>query len=182
MTDDPSGSARDTMAPRPPSDAEPAATAPTATTPHSSRRVPDRLTRFLAYLVDALLVAAVASVPVVGGLAATVYVLVRDGLDIDVMRHRSLGKVVMKLAVVRDDGAPMDVATSFRRNWPLAFASLSVLLLFIPILGWFLIPFVILAGLVLVIVEIVKVLTAPDGRRWGDELAGTRVVFADEAT
>jgi uncharacterized RDD family membrane protein YckC len=147
-------------------------------TPHP--RQPDRLTRFLAYLVDAVVVAALASVPLVGGLAGTVYVLLRDGLDVDFMRHRSLGKVVMKLAVVRDDGAPMDAMTSFRRNWPLAFTSLTVLLIFIPIIGWVLIPFVVLAGLVLVIVEIVKVLTAADGRRWGDELAGTRVVMAED--
>ena len=143
-------------------------------------RPPDALTRFLAFLIDAVVVGALASVPFIGGLAGTAYVLFRDGLDVDFMRGRSLGKVVMKLALVRDDGGPLDLMTSFRRNWTLAFTSLTVLLIFIPILGWILIPFAVLAGLVLLVIEVVKVFAAPDGRRWGDELAGTRVVLADE--
>jgi uncharacterized RDD family membrane protein YckC len=141
----------------------------------------DSLTRFLAFLVDAVVVGVVSSVPLVGGLAGTIYVLLRDGLDVEFMRHRSLGKRVMGLRVLRDDGRAMDAAASFRRNWPLAFGSLSVLLLFIPVLGWLLIPFVLLAGLVFAIVEVVRVLTAEDGRRWGDALAGTRVVREEPA-
>jgi uncharacterized RDD family membrane protein YckC len=163
-----------------PSVNEPASTPPPDPT-GPRHRTPDALTRFLAYLIDAIVVGALASVPLVGGLAGTVYVLFRDGLDVDFMRRRSLGKAVMKLTVVRDDGAPMDPMTSLQRNWPLAFTSLAVLLIFIPILGWILIPFAVLAGLILFVVEIVKVLTTEDGRRWGDELARTRVVVADDA-
>jgi len=107
-----------------------------------------------------------------------VYILFRDGLDFDFMRHRSLGKRIMKLEVVRLDGAPMDLVTSARRNWPLAFGSLVQVLLFIPFLGWALIPFVGIAALVLVVIEIVKVFTAAQARRLGDEMAGTRVVVS----
>lgn len=139
-------------------------------------KAPDTLTRFLAFLIDGIAVGLVGLVPVIGGLAGIAYVLFRDGLDVDAMRHRSLGKKLMKLRVVREDGAPMDPMTSVRRNWPLAFGSLTQFLVFIPVIGWLLIPFVLIAGAVFVIVEIVKVLTATDGRRWGDSLAATRVV------
>lgn len=160
----------------------PAAEPPPPAVAEPARRPPDALTRFLAFLIDAVVVGALASVPLIGGLAGTAYVLFRDGLDIDFMRGRSLGKVVMKLALVRDDGGPLDLMTSFRRNWTLAFTSLTALLIFIPLLGWILIPFAVLAGLVLLVVEVVKVFASPDGRRWGDEFAGTRVVIADDAS
>jgi uncharacterized RDD family membrane protein YckC len=141
-------------------------------------RAPDRLTRFLAYLVDAFVAGALTTVPLVGGLASVAYVLLRDGLDIEFMRGRSLGKRLLNLTVVRSDGAPMDAATSFRRNWPLAFTSLTALLVFIPVLGWLLIPFVVLIGLVLLVAEAVKVLVDPEGRSYGDLQAGTTVVTA----
>ena len=141
---------------------------------------PDTLTRFVAFLIDAVAVAVIGLVPVIGGLVGAAYVLFRDGLDIDFMRRRSLGKKLMKLTVVRTDGQPMDLATSARRNWPLVFGSLTQLLLFIPVIGWILIPFVLIAGAVFVIIEIVRVLTNPEGKRLGDGFAGTQVVTAVE--
>jgi uncharacterized protein involved in cysteine biosynthesis len=157
----------------------PSDTVPVTTTAEASK-TPDTLTRFLAFLIDGIMVGLVGLVPFIGGLAGIAYVLFRDGLDIEFMRHRSLGKKLMKLDVMRLDGAPMDPLTSARRNWPLAFGSLTQLLIYIPVIGWILIPFVLVAGLVFVIVEIVKVLTATDGRRWGDGLAGTRVIVSGE--
>jgi uncharacterized RDD family membrane protein YckC len=139
---------------------------------------PDLLTRFLAFFIDAVIVAVIGLVPVVGGLVGILYILTRDGLAYDFMDGRSIGKKLMKLRPVRLDGLPMDVRTSVRRNWPLAFGSLTQALLFVPVIGWILIPVVGLAGLVLVIIEIVRVVTRPDGRRWGDELAGTRVIVS----
>jgi uncharacterized RDD family membrane protein YckC len=139
---------------------------------------PDTLTRFVAFLIDAVAVAVIGMVPVIGGIVGIAYVLFRDGLDIEYLRGRSLGKTLMKLTVVRADGRPMDLATSAQRNWPLVFGSLTQILLFIPVIGWILIPFVIIAGLVFVIIEIVRVLTNPEGRRLGDDYARTRVVVA----
>ncbi len=139
---------------------------------------PDTLTRFVAFLIDAVAVAVIGLVPVIGGLVGMAYVLFRDGLDLEFMQRRSLGKKLMKLTVVRTDGQPMDLATSARRNWPLVFGSLTQLLLFVPVIGWILIPFVLIAGAVLVIIEIVRVITKPEGKRLGDDFAGTRVVTA----
>jgi uncharacterized RDD family membrane protein YckC len=141
-----------------------------------ARARPDALTRFLAFFIDAVIVALVGLVPVIGGLVGVAYVLVRDGLSYDFMDGRSIGKRIMKLRPVRLDGLPMDVETSVRRNWPLAFGSLAQALIFIPVIGWILIPFVVVAGTVMVVVEVVRVLTSADGRRWGDAMAGTEVV------
>jgi uncharacterized RDD family membrane protein YckC len=141
---------------------------------------PDTLTRFVAFLIDAVAVALIGLVPIIGGLAGIAYVLFRDGLDIEFMQRRSLGKKLMKLTVVRTDGLPMDPITSARRNWPLVFGSLAQILVYIPVIGWILIPFVVIAGGVLVIIEIVRILTNPDGRRIGDDYAGTKVVTAAE--
>ena len=150
---------------------------PEPTTPASSARArPDAMTRFLAFFIDAVTVAVVGLVPVIGGLVGIAYVLVRDGLTYDFMDGRSIGKRIMKLRPVRLDGLPMNLETSIRRNWPLAFGSLAQVLIFIPVIGWILIPFVGIAGAIIVVIEIVRVLTSADGRRWGDAMAGTEVV------
>jgi uncharacterized RDD family membrane protein YckC len=142
----------------------------------ATRARPDALTRFIAFFIDAVIVAAVGLVPIIGGLVGIAYVLVRDGLGYDFMDGRSIGKRIMKLRPIRLDGLPMDVETSIRRNWPLAFGSLAQVLIFVPVIGWILIPFVGIAGTVMVVVEVVRVLTGADGRRWGDTMAGTEVV------
>lgn len=140
---------------------------------------PDTVARFLAFLIDAVAVAAIGLVPVIGGLVGIAYVLARDGLDFDFMDGRSIGKKLMKLRPVRLDGQPMDLSTSVMRNWPLTLGSLAQVLIYIPVIGWILIPFVGIAGLVLVVIEILRVLNDPEGRRWGDQLAGTKVIVVE---
>jgi uncharacterized RDD family membrane protein YckC len=102
-------------------------------------------------------------------LAAAAYWIVCDGLDVDFMRHRSLGKKLMGLNVVRVDGRPMDIETSARRNWMFALSW------FYYPAGWILSLLLSLALLVIFIYEVYKVFSEPDAHRWGDELAGTRV-------
>jgi uncharacterized RDD family membrane protein YckC len=145
-----------------------------------TRTRPDALTRFVAFFIDAVIVAAVGLVPIVGGIVGIAYILARDGLAYDFMDGRSIGKKIMKLRPVRLDGLPMDLTTSIQRNWPLAFGSLAQVLIFIPVIGWILIPFVGIAGTVIVVIEIVRVLTGADGRRWGDTMAGTEVVVVTD--
>jgi uncharacterized RDD family membrane protein YckC len=147
-----------------------------ATTATPDRARPDAVTRFIAFFIDAAIVAIVGLVPVIGGIVGIAYVLVRDGLTYDFMDGRSIGKRIMKLRPVRLDGLPMDVETSIRRNWTLVFGSLAQALVFVPVIGWILIPFVGIAGTITVVIEIVRVLTGVDGRRWGDTMAGTEVV------
>lgn len=201
---------KDPSAPLPPVDHEPAAPAPTAparpdpaatspdqahaagqqpppsqpgTTPNPGEPLPagqgvkpEVANRALAYVIDWVIAMALYGLLlninfVVGALAGAAYILLRDGFEFEFMRGRSVGKTMMKLTVVRDDGGKMDLMTSARRNWPMAIGMLPFGLFFM-----FLWPVAALIGLY----EVYKVLTSSNGRRWGDELAGTRVVTAGE--
>ncbi len=142
---------------------------------------PDTVKRFLAMLIDGIIATVLGAVvgmiiPIPGGIVGGAYYLIRDGLDVDFMKQRSLGKKVMKLDVVRLDGKPMDLETSVKRNWMFGFGAASSILIYIPILGWLLIlvggPIALCLGLY----ECYKVLTDKEGRRWGDTLAGTMVI------
>ena len=147
---------------------------------------PDAVKRFLAMLIDGIIsvvlsfaVGIISSI--LGGIVAAAYWVVRDGLDVDFMKHRSLGKKVMKLNVVRLDGKPMDLETSVKRNWMFGFGAISSILIYIPILGWILILVGSLIALCIGLYECYKVLTDKEGRRWGDELAGTKVIVESES-
>ena len=130
--------------------------------------------RFLAALIDGALAGIVSFVPVIGGLVGAAYMLVRDGLDVDFMDGRSLGKKVMKLRPVRINGEKMDIGTSVKRNLPFA---IGPVIMIVPILGWLIGPVV---ALVIGLIESILVLTDAEGRRLGDKLAETMVVEVDE--
>jgi uncharacterized RDD family membrane protein YckC len=132
--------------------------------------------RFIAAVIDAVIAIVVGFIPVIGGLIGAAYWLFRDGLEIDFMDRRSIGKKVMKLRPVRLDGAPMDPITSATRNWMFALGGLISLLLFIPIIGWLMMIPVALLALALGLFEIFKVVTDGQGRRLGDTMAKTVVV------
>ncbi len=138
--------------------------------------VPDFPTRLLAAVIDGAIAGAVGFVPLVGGLAGTAYILCRDGLAFEFADGRSVGKKVMGLRPVRLDGKAMDIPTSVKRNWMFGFGAALQVLLFIPIIGWLLMIPVGLLGMGLGLLELYKVLTDPQQRRFGDHWAGTRVI------
>ena len=144
----------------------------------SSGKTPDKLTRFLALLIDSLLTMAVSWIPVVGAIAGAGYFLVRDGLELEFMNQRSIGKHVMDLQVKRADGKPMDIETSAKRNWMFAIGGVTALLAEIPFFGWLLALPISLAALGIVLYEAYRVLTRSDQKRWGDDFASTTVVKA----
>ena len=147
-------------------------------TPAAAGEVPkaDLVKRFLAFLIDGVIAAIVSRIPWIGGILAALYILFRDGFDYEFMDHRSLGKRIMRLRPLCDNGSPVTFRVSAARNWPLVVTSLAIVLLLIPILGWLLIPLAWVAGLILLLVEGFLTITDEAGRRWGDRLAGTRVV------
>ena len=133
--------------------------------------------RFIAVVIDGVIASVLSwAIPFIGGLLGGLYILLRDGLDVEYLRGRSLGKTLMKLRIVRDNGQPMDLNTSIQRNWPLSVGLIITILLVIPVLGWLIVPLASLVGLVLGVMEIYFVMTDPEGRRFGDRRAGTRVV------
>lgn len=136
----------------------------------------DLTRRIIAGVIDAAITLVVGFIPWLGGLLATGYWLVRDGLELEFMDHRSIGKKLMKLRPVTADGQPTEMVDSVKRNWPLAFGGVAQLLLFIPIIGWILLIPVVFIAFAVGIVEVVLVITDSEGRRLGDRFAGTRVV------
>ena len=102
----------------------------------------------------------------------------RDGLELEFMNQRSIGKHVMDLQVERADGKPMDIETSAKRNWMFAIGGITALLGEIPFIGWLLALPISLAALGIVLYEAYRVLTRSDQKRWGDDFARTTVVKA----
>src|SRR5512136_2786359 len=149
-------------------------------TPAPATAKADLAKRFIAALIDGLLAGGVSLIPVIGGIIGAAYILVRDGLEVDFMDRRSIGKKVIKLRPIRLDGQPMDVATSVKRNFPLAIGSVGAIFLIIPILGWIIAILLGLTALVVAVIEAVLVLTDPEGRRMGDKFAATKVIEVAE--
>jgi uncharacterized RDD family membrane protein YckC len=79
----------------------------------------------------------------------------------------------MGLEVVSMEGKDVNWEISIRRNLPLAVASICSI---VPVIGW-LIGMVV--GVIIGIIEIVLVLTDNNGRRLGDRLANTQVVYSE---
>lgn len=132
--------------------------------------------RFLAFLIDAVLSGIVGAVigfiaPVLGAVVSAGYMIARDGVDVDFMDRRSIGKRLLHLRPVRLDGRPMDLEASLRRNWMFGIGGIAQATFNFGLGG-----VVSLIGTIIVIYEIYRVTTDPAGRRWGDELAGTQVV------
>ena len=111
------------------------------------------------------------------------YVLGRDVLAGD----RSLGKKLMEIRVLTTRNAAIGFMESLKRNGIFAVGSTLNLVRatfqLVPCLGdavaCLMLPLFFLSwliGIAAVIVEVVKIVTQPDGRRFGDEWAGTRVV------
>ncbi len=137
---------------------------------------PDTGKRIVAAVIDCVIAAVLNMIPAIGGLVGAAYWLVRDGMEIDFMDRRSVGKKFMKLRPIRLDGQPMDITTSARRNWMFALGGLVWFLKYVWVIGWLLIVPVGLAALVLGLYELYRVLTDPQGRRLGDVMAGTKVI------
>ena len=132
--------------------------------------------RVLAALIDGLLAGGVSMIPFIGGIIGGAYILLRDGLELEFMDRRSIGKKLMKLRPVRLDGQAMDIETSVKRNLPLCIGLVGSIFWIIPILGWIVALLLGVVGMVVVIIEVVTVLTDPEGRRMGDKFAGTKVL------
>jgi hypothetical protein len=136
----------------------------------------DLVKRAIALLIDGVIGAVLSFFPYVGGLAAAVYWLSRDGLDVEFMQHRSVGKKLMKLRPLMLNGASTNLEASIKRNWMFAIGGLASVVAYLPIVGWLLIIPLSVLALALVLIEVFLVVTDGGGRRMGDRFAGTRVI------
>lgn len=118
-----------------------------------------------------------------GALISLGYILGRDVIAGD----RSIGKKIQDIRVVTTAGGPIDFMISARRNGIFAIGSalgfLSATLQLIPCLGdavaCMLMPLTLLGMVVAVgaaIYEMLQITQQPEGIRFGDRTAGTRVI------
>jgi uncharacterized RDD family membrane protein YckC len=125
----------------------------------------DLTTRAVAGFIDLLIVIGLARLPdVIGFLAASGYILIRDGL----FRSQSAGKKLIGLRVAACDGdaQPASYRESLLRNAPMA---LAFLLFLVPFAGWVLGPLVLC-------IEMLAALGDERGMRVGDLIARTWTV------
>ena len=123
------------------------------------------LSRGIAKLIDLFIVAAAGQMIVPVGFLGLAYILVADGFA----GGRSIGKRVIGLQTVLPDRRE---AAGFResiiRNLPFAVAQLAFA---VPYVGW-------LVSVAIIAFEAVLILGNEQGRRLGDEVAGTQVLDA----
>ena len=156
-----------------------AAQEPTAGAQPGPLKKADLGKRIPAALIDGILAFVVGFIPFIGGLIGTAYWCVRDGMEIDFMDRRSIGKKVMKLRPVTLDGSPMDIMASVKRNWMFALSGVAQVLAY-TIIGLIIAIPLALVVFLLVILEFVLVITDDEGRRLGDKIANTMVIEVDD--
>lgn len=138
----------------------------------------DILERFLAKLIDMLIVGALCAFPsAVGPVAGATYILISDGLK----GGQSIGKRIIGLRVisVENPETPGDFKASILRN---AVFGLLIGLWFA--IGW--IPYigkaiVVVCWAAVVAVEMILIYTDDTGSRFGDRIAGSLVVSTKAA-
>ena len=140
----------------------------------------DLTKRAIAAVIDFAIASLLSRIPFVGWFAGIGYILVRDGLDVEMVNRQSVGKKVMGLKTVRLDGEAMDIPASVRRNWMFALGTLASFFVWVPILGFVAVIIAALLSFLIGVYEIYLVFTESEGRRWGDSFAGTKVIETDE--
>ena len=124
------------------------------------------LNRGIAKLIDLLIVAAAGQIIVpIGFLGGLAYILIADGFA----GGRSIGKRLIGLqTVLPDRREAIGFRESIIRNLPFAVAQLAFA---IPYVGW-------LVAAAIIGFEAILILGNEQGRRLGDEVAGTQVLDA----
>lgn len=122
------------------------------------------LNRGIAKLIDLFIVAAAGQVIVpVGFLAGLAYILIADGFS----GGRSIGKRLIGLqTVLPGQREAAGFRESIIRNLPFAVAQVAFA---IPYVGW-------LISIAIIAFEAVLIVGNEQGRRFGDEVAGTQVL------
>lgn len=130
------------------------------------------LSRVFAKLIDIFIILILCAVSYpLGILMAAIYISTSDAL----FMGQSVGKKSMGFAVVSlVDGSPCSIKQSFVRNLPLF---IPIVLLIIPVWGWFL-SFIL--GIPMMLLELYLLFKVESGHRLGDVMADTTVIANDQ--
>ncbi|WP_370642673.1 RDD family protein [Tepidanaerobacter sp. GT38] len=94
--------------------------------------------RIIAALIDGIIASILIYVPILGGIAGTIYILTKDAIAFEITKNpdyknRSIGKKIMGIEVVNFDGQDVDWIVSLKRNIPLAIGNVIAI---VPVIGW----------------------------------------------
>lgn len=94
--------------------------------------------RIIAALIDGIIASILIYVPILGGIAGTIYILTKDAIAFEITKNpdyknRSIGKKIMGIEVVNFDGQDVDWIVSLKRNLPLAIGNVIAI---VPVIGW----------------------------------------------
>lgn len=106
----------------------------------------------------------------VGSLLGFFYSLVADSLPFKGFQGQSIGKKLLRIQVVDEDGNPPRLKASVIRNIPVGIVTL---LMVIPVWGWIL---SFLVGIPFGLIELSLIARAKGHQRLGDVMAETRVI------
>ena len=123
--------------------------------------------RIFAFLFDIIIATlfSIIPIPVISGLIAFLYMLLRDGLT----DRGSIGKRILNLQVMTLKGQRVNYEESIRRNFIFAIPAIFHV---IPLVGWI---FALLFSLIIYVVELLAMNNHPQEQRNGDRWAGTVV-------
>lgn len=138
----------------------------------------DVFRRIVAHLIDILVASTLALIisiifPPLWPLVSAAYLLFKDALPFtitkqEIWKNKSVGKRLLNLEVVSENGATIDLLLSAKRNLTLVVGALLELTIFPSALAG-------TAGLIVALVELYLLFTDPRGRRLGDQWAHTQV-------
>ena len=60
--------------------------------------------RIIATLIDGIVAMIIGTIPFVGGIISSLYMLFRDALPIEALEYKSIGKKLLNLSVVKTEG------------------------------------------------------------------------------
>lgn len=106
----------------------------------------------------------------VGSLLGFFYSLISDALPVRGMQGQSIGKRLMRIRVVDENGNPPRLKASVIRNIPVGIVTL---LMVIPVWGWIL---SFLVGVPFGLIELSLIARAKGHQRLGDVMAETHVI------
>ncbi len=131
--------------------------------------------RIIAAVIDSLIGSLFFFVPILGGLFGVFYILFKDAIMYRLTgypewQNKSIGKHLLGLKIICQEGKFVDLKTSAHRN---AILIPGRVIGIIPLVGWLIGPIV---GGLFKLIELLILTSDPQGIRLGDRLAATKVV------